>query len=649
MPTTSTTGLYPFDPYGNSSDNLVFNELQALQTPGRDDFYFIIPKAAPFFVSSLVVRNHNSGVVYTEGEDYVVGHYFVEAMNKTGRAIAGSIRFLDRDIGGIVSLTYQTLGGEWGFDDAALLAELSNKAVNPLIRAWAQIDTLPASFPPIPHDQVVDNLVGFEDVVTAIGNIVTAIQMTEESQFTQHMLATDNPHNVNKTQVGLGNVNNFVMASATEAQEGIRSDRYMAPSTTREAIEDIAIVPLTAHSVDYGNPHQVTKTQVGLGNVENYPIATDIEAREASLTTRYVNPRGVGQALDEFYNVRLAPMLSGDPDNPTGVTKETIGLGNVENYPIATQTDMLAGTRNDRYTTPLRVWEAIDYHALIPLAQHEADDNNPHNVTPEQVGTLSTADITTLIEGRLAVGGVAYDTDRVFGMNQTTFYDTVRAETVNNALNFDGRSFTVAKDEILTGTAANATQFDGLTADEWIDEIENVVTNSLGEDGLNAGKRYDLALAQVDHYVPVVERSLVDDGDGGFIPIDPVNMVVSYRESDGTTSAYLLAVKGLTDTVTLTSLNNVPTGLTYYTTVNAENDKLTVWIQVPANQDILYCFPVTDTDSRTFYLVELLEASPLVMADISAQSPTTVLIENPMVSLTNELTASFDDATAALA
>ena len=45
--------------------------------------------------------------------------------------------------------------------------------------------------------------------------------------------------------------------------------------------------------------------------------------------------------------------------NPHNVTKAQIGLGNVQNYGIATQSEAEAGTSNAKYMTPLRVKAAI--------------------------------------------------------------------------------------------------------------------------------------------------------------------------------------------------------------------------------------------------------------------------------------------------
>lgn len=47
---------------------------------------------------------------------------------------------------------------------------------------------------------------------------------------------------------------------------------------------------LSNHIGNKSNPHSVTKSQVGLGSVENYPIATEEQARLAAINTVYMTP-----------------------------------------------------------------------------------------------------------------------------------------------------------------------------------------------------------------------------------------------------------------------------------------------------------------------------------------------------------------------
>ena len=68
--------------------------------------------------------------------------------------------------------------------------------------------------------------------------------------ITSHMENSENPHGVTKSQVGLGNVDNAKQASKTE---------------------------FDSHTGNKANPHGVTKSQVGLGNVDNTRQASKTE------------------------------------------------------------------------------------------------------------------------------------------------------------------------------------------------------------------------------------------------------------------------------------------------------------------------------------------------------------------------------------
>lgn len=57
-----------------------------------------------------------------------------------------------------------------------------------------------------------------------------------------HKNNKENPHNVTKNQVGLGNVLNYSMATKTEATTGASNNKYMSPQRTKEAIEAYGVI-----------------------------------------------------------------------------------------------------------------------------------------------------------------------------------------------------------------------------------------------------------------------------------------------------------------------------------------------------------------------------------------------------------------------
>lgn len=351
----STTYLYPEDLNGNLPGNLISNEPQTLQAPGPNDYYFIIPKAAPFFVDSLKVVLTSTGQTLVEGDDYQVGHLFIEAMDSIGRPIAGSIRFMKPTIVGQVKLTYRTLGGNWGFSDQAILRELSNKHLNPLIRSWGDIDVLPYAFPPLPHDQSVDTLVGSEQINETLVRIADILEASAEGTSLSHINNKSNPHQVTKAQVQLGNVPNFAMATDAQHTDATRNDLFTNPRGVLLLVNKFAVTPLNAHIAAKGNVHDMVPADIGLGNVPNWRPATAQQAIDPTNNNTFMTPYLVSLLIQKLQN---------DP-----------------------RLDQLI----------------IDFNAHITA-------NNPHNITPAIIGTYSSQQIDAMIDA-VSQGGDAVTFD----------------------------------------------------------------------------------------------------------------------------------------------------------------------------------------------------------------------------------------------
>lgn len=69
--------------------------------------------------------------------------------------------------------------------------------------------------------------------------------------------------------------------------------------TNTEWITFANVVDLNNHINNLSNPHATTKSQIGLGNVENYPVASEAEAILGAETQKYVTPFGVKRHVDE--------------------------------------------------------------------------------------------------------------------------------------------------------------------------------------------------------------------------------------------------------------------------------------------------------------------------------------------------------------
>ena len=95
--------------------------------------------------------------------------------------------------------------------------------------------------------------------------------------FEEHKNDTSNPHKVTKKQVGLENVPNVATNDQTVTFNDITELSTISSGdkmSTVFAKIKLAISKLITHLNSTNNPHNVTKTNVGLGNVENKSSST---------------------------------------------------------------------------------------------------------------------------------------------------------------------------------------------------------------------------------------------------------------------------------------------------------------------------------------------------------------------------------------
>ncbi|MCT7451882.1 hypothetical protein N5V60_23390 [Escherichia coli] len=267
---------------------------------------------------------------------------------------------------------------------------------------WDDIKNKPELYPPEPHIHHVSAIYGTEHLCLAIYSLKAAIligdaasdnrlwaaidQLRKDMQAADkdltdlhyaHANRTDNPHEVTKAQVGLGNVQNYPTANKAEAEAGTAPDRYMTAQTVGWAIAKLAGDLVDAHANRRDNPHSVTKAQVNLGNVDNFPTASDDEAKAGTANNRFMTPLRTVAAIEQFALIPLNAHKA-DYNNPHRVTKAQVGLGNVQDFAVATDTQAADRTNQTAYMTPYSTYKSIAAFAAL------AD----HTHTAEQVGAL---------------------------------------------------------------------------------------------------------------------------------------------------------------------------------------------------------------------------------------------------------------------
>lgn len=182
---------------------------------------------------------------------------------------------------------------------------------------------------------------------------------------------------------------------------------------------------LEAHKEDTNNPHQVTKEQVGLGNVANYDIASKEEAEEGSSSTGFMTPERTKQAIQTLSTSEQVNVISSK-----GITSDTkldsfpVGISIMQTVSVNTGFPVDKGTlqttriknnlyygyqlfvsRGEPQSSWIRQvisssgewseWREIEStkNAQEKVDKHANLKNNPHNVTKSQVGLANVDNI----------------------------------------------------------------------------------------------------------------------------------------------------------------------------------------------------------------------------------------------------------------
>lgn len=280
----------------------------------------------------------------------------------------------------------------------------------------------------------------------------------DEGSISVHK-AANNPHNIGKVTVGLGNVDNTsdaekpfndkhreavsnMLSTATfnKSQVGLdnvpnvttneqkptytvatESSELTSGETLSKALGKIAkiVQDFISHVSAKNNPHGVTKSQLGLSNVDN---TSDADKPISNAVQKALENLGKsGQESSGHCAAHIA-----NKNNPHETTKVHVGLANVDNTsdidkPVST---LQAAAIADAKAAGTRAAGAIDAHIK--------DKNNPHGVNLSQLGVTATADklnftsdVTSAIQAQIdakANANIIATTKYIGSSNSSTTY-----------------------------------------------------------------------------------------------------------------------------------------------------------------------------------------------------------------------------------
>lgn len=199
-----------------------------------------------------------------------------------------------------------------------------------------------------------------------------------------HKADTNNPHNVTKAQLGLDNVNNT-------------ADLDKPISNVTQAALDVLTNSLEGHISDETNPHNVTKEQIGLGNVENTadkdkPIS---DAAQDLFNTKVDKVVGKGLSTNDFTNEDKAKLYN-------SMSNRKLTSEQIENLTSKNVGDLVYNTTINKYV----YWNGTSWEEQITNSEFETEVDAIDAVMNTKVDKiedkgLSTNDFTDDYKGIL--------------------------------------------------------------------------------------------------------------------------------------------------------------------------------------------------------------------------------------------------------
>ena len=301
--------LYPFDPTARATSNKIENESITVIPPSHiTDYSYIVPRAAPFYAETLVVKDGKTAGArrLVENVDYWCVIDFLSASVSLNKRVSVGIALIDPNYSGTLYVSYQTLGGNYTMADYSVLEELIRERYIVKHVSYEQIINLPAGFSPEWHKHEVADMVGMSSVVTSLNNIKVA---TESRNGSYGQIEQQLRNHVNSTaahtpvDIGLGNVKNYGVATLTDAKGGSVS-KYITADILKQyvAFEKNDVSGFLSKS-------DAALTYQTITNMSNYYDKATSDGRYAYKTDTYTKGQvdamligiDVSSALGDYY------------------------------------------------------------------------------------------------------------------------------------------------------------------------------------------------------------------------------------------------------------------------------------------------------------------------------------------------------------
>lgn len=235
--------------------------------------------------AELTSVNVSQTTPMVNGVDYYYAFPFIGASRATNKPIYGGISFNNASSNITVQLAYQILGGSWLLNQAANADILASVSTNPCAIAWEQVAKYSTKFPIVTTawDRVdPTNVVDINKDIAKLRDAIISKTLAENySVPISHLANFSNPHNLNKASVSLNNVVNLIPASDVNARDTSNNTSYINPAQVKSMMLNVSV---QANTVIKG----VVKMNVGASTADGSDSTKALTA--AGFTALAANP-----------------------------------------------------------------------------------------------------------------------------------------------------------------------------------------------------------------------------------------------------------------------------------------------------------------------------------------------------------------------
>lgn len=356
----NTIVQYPLDLTGTNPNNLVGSEEHLLVSISGFPYRIITMEHGGFYSKSLKVFDEAYNPL-RPNVDYIWTYRHKNLSERTGRDIASAIVFINHALQGKVILQAQMVGGDLAY-------------------SFTVVSDYIAFYNSNPHVPTINDYIGAEPI-WAPGELANERWGLDKFQ----------PFNNE-----LENIRRALTVGAVNAETDFRTevkDRYdvfMARFNDR----------LERHIADKNDPHQINPDQVGLGVVQNYPLATQASAAAGSSNVQYLTPSLAHYTIGQAPTIALNAHINLRPADPHDTTPAQI---NADSKSVQTQRLAQYHNKTDTVDNTAAInWNGslIDVDTYRQIVRSNLDTSTfPRGILEPNQLTYGTAGPTKLLRG----------------------------------------------------------------------------------------------------------------------------------------------------------------------------------------------------------------------------------------------------------